>query len=77
MKDIVYPPEKAAEEHVWQYEHEVLEDESETTIKVAEGTQVVGDDGKLYAAGQSLKVSGATAAQHIAAGRAQAGRKPA
>ena len=69
MKDVVYPPEKAAEEHVWQYEHEVLEDESDVTIKVA--------DGKLYAAGQSLKVSGATARGHIAAGRAQAGRKPA
>ena len=75
MKDIVYPPEKAAEEHVWQRESEVLEDESETTIKVADGTQVVGDDGKLYAAGQTLKVPGATARQHIAAGRAQAGRK--
>jgi len=75
MKDIVYPPEKAAEEHVWQREHEVFEDESETTIKVADGTQVVGDDGKLYTAGQTLKVSGATARQHIAAGRAQAGRK--
>ena len=77
MKDIVYPPEKAAVEHVWQYESEVLEDEEDVTIKVAEGTQVVGDDGKLYTAGQSLKVSGATAAQHIAAGRAQASRKPA
>ncbi|MEO6579306.1 MAG: hypothetical protein ABIO99_10470 [Candidatus Limnocylindria bacterium] len=77
MKDIVYPPEKAAEEHVWQYEHEVLEDESDATIKVAEGTQVVGEDGKLYTAGQSLKVSGASARQHVAAGRAQAGRKPA
>ena len=75
MKDIVYPPEKAAEEHVWQYESDVVEDESETTIKVADGTQVVGDDGKLYAAGQTLKVPGATARQHIAAGRAQAGRK--
>jgi len=75
MKDIVYPPEKAAEEHVWQYESEVLEDESEQTIKVAEGTQVVGVDGKLYAAGQTLKVPGATARQHVAAGRAQAGRK--
>ncbi len=77
MKDIVYPPEKAAEEHVWQYESDVVEDESETTIKVADGTQLVGDDGKLYAAGQTLKVPGATARQHIAAGRAQAGRKPA
>ena len=38
MKDIVYPPEKAAVEHVWQYESEVLEDESEVTIKVADGT---------------------------------------
>lgn len=75
MKDIVYPPEKAAEEHVWQYEHEVLEDDEDVTIKVAEGTQVVDDDGKLRAAGQSLKVSGATARQHVAAGRAQAGRK--
>ncbi len=77
MKDIVYPPEKAAEEHVWQYEHEVLEDESDVTIKVAEGTQVVGDDGKLYAAGQSLKVPAMVGRQHVAAGRAQAGRKPA
>jgi len=75
MKDIVYPPEKAAEEHVWQYESEVLEDESEVTIKVADGTQIVGPDGKLYAAGQTLKVPGATARQHIAAGRAQASRK--
>jgi len=77
MKDIVYPPEKAAEEHVWQYEHEVLEDESEVTIKVADGTQLVGPDGKLYAAGQTLKVPGATARQHVAAGRAQASRKAA
>lgn len=77
MKDIVYPLEKAAEEHVWQYEHEVLEDESEVTIKVADGTQLVGPDGKLSGAGQKLKVPGAMARQHIAAGRAQAGRKAA
>ncbi len=74
-------PEKllksAEERHVWQYEHEVLEDEPDATIKVADDTQLVGDDGKLYTAGQSLKVPGATAAQHIAAGRAQAGpRRP-
>jgi len=42
---------------------------------VSDGTQVVGPDGKLHGAGQSLKVSGATARQHMAAGRAQAGRK--
>ncbi len=77
MKDIVFPPEKAAEEHVWQYESEVFEDEPDATIKVADGTQVVGSDGKLYTAGQSLKVPGATARGHIAAGRAQTGRKPA
>ncbi len=77
MKDVVYPPEKAAEEHVWQYEHEVLEDESDATIKVAEGTQLVGPDGKLHGEGESLKVPGATARGHIAAGRAQASRKPA
>ncbi len=77
MKDIVYPPEKAAEEHVWQYEHEVFEDEPDATIKVAAGTQIVDDAGKLHGEGQSLKVSGATARGHIAAGRAQAGRKPA
>ena len=75
MKDKVNSPEKAAEEHVWQYESEVLEDESEATIKVVDGTQIVGPDGKLYAAGQTLKVPGATARQHIAAGRAQANRK--
>ncbi len=74
-------PEKllksAEERHVWQYESEVVEDEEDVTIRVADGTQIVGDDGKLYAAGQTLKVPGATARQHIAAGRAQAGRKPA
>jgi len=52
MKDKVNTPEKAAREHVWQYEHEVLEDEDDVTIKVADGTQIVGEDGKLYAAGQ-------------------------
>jgi len=77
MKDIVYPPEKAAVEHVWQLESELLEDESEVTIKVADGTQLVGPDGKLHAAGQTLKVPGATARQHVAAGRAQASRKAA
>jgi len=67
---------KSAEErHVWQYEHEVFEVEEDVTIKVADGTQIVGPDGKLHAEGQSLKVPGATARQHIAAGRAQAGRK--
>ncbi len=79
--DINNDPEKllksAEERHVWQLESEVVEVEEDATIKVADGTQVVGPDGKLYAAGQTLKVSGATARQHIAAGRAQASRKPA
>ena len=75
MKDKVNTPEKADVLHVWQYEHEVLEDEEDVTIKVAEGTQVVGSDGKLHAEGESLKVPGATGRQHIAAGRAQASRK--
>jgi predicted ATP-grasp superfamily ATP-dependent carboligase len=77
VKDKVNSPEQAAQEHVWQYEHEVVEAEAETTVKVAEGTQIVGPDGKLYTAGQSLKVPASVAGQHVAAGRATPGRKAA
>ena len=75
MKDIVYSPEKAAEEHVWQYEHEVLEAEDELTIKVADGTQIVAADGKLAGAGQSVTLPAGAARAHIAAGRVQPAAK--
>ena len=71
MKDVTRTPEQAAEEHVWQYEHEVLEAEDDLTIKVAEGTQIVGPDGKLAGAGQSVTLGAGEARAHVAAGRAQ------
>lgn len=70
MKDKVNTPEQAAEEHVWQYEHEVLEDDDEVTIRVADHTQIVRPDGTLATGGQSLTLPAALARQHIAAGRA-------
>jgi len=74
-------PEKllksAEDRHVWQHESEVVEDEEDVTVKVADGTQIVGPDGKLHGEGQTFKVPAMVGRQHIAAGRAQAGRKPA
>ena len=82
MKDIA--PDKllksAEERHVWQYEHELAEDESEVTIKVADGTQIVDGDGKLHAAGERLSLPATEARNHIVSGRAEEvpkGRKPA
>ena len=78
MKDVTRTPEQAAEEHVWQYQHEVLEAEDELTIKVADGTQVVGPDGKLIEGGKSVTLPAAEARNHVAAGRAQlAGKRKA
>lgn len=70
MKDVTRTPEQAAEEHVWQYEHEVLDTEDELTVKVADGTQIVGPDGKLYEGGKSVKLPALQARAHVAAGRA-------
>ncbi len=71
MKDVTRTPEQEAIDHVWQTEAEVNEAESEITIKVAAGTQIVGPDGKLYAAGQSVKLPESQARIHLAAGYAE------
>lgn len=68
MKDVTRTPEEAAEAHVWQYESEVVEAEDEITVTVAEGTQLVGADGKVVAGGKTVTLDAATARNAIAAG---------
>jgi len=67
-------PEKllksAEERHVWQLESEVLDVEEDATIRVADGTQIVGADGKLHGEGQSVTLPAEQARAHVAAGRA-------
>lgn len=72
MKDVTRTPEQAAVEHVWQYEHEVLEPEPDVLVKVADGTQMVDPTGKLVAGGKSLTLPAQQARSAIAAGHATA-----